>query len=95
MTYRKGANDGSKTFEITLGDYSSVTVSGDPTPSGTWSENNTKYTVSSTDLESATNGDHTYTFSFGEGMTISKKNHSSCRKKYYKRNCTDRYICTW
>ena len=73
MTYRKGANDGSKTFEITLGDYSSVTVSGDPTPSGTWSENNTKYTVSSTDLESATNGDHTYTFSFGEGMTISKK----------------------
>ncbi len=73
LTYRKGANDGSKTFEITLGDYSSVTVSGDPTPSGTWSENNTKYTVSSTDLESATNGDHTYTFNFGEGKTLTAK----------------------
>ena len=73
LTYRKGANDSSKTFEITLGDYSSVTVSGDPTPSGTWSENNTKYTVSSTDLESATNGDHTYTFNFGEGKTLTAK----------------------
>lgn len=73
MTYRKGANVGNQTFTITLGDYSDVNVSGDPTPSGTWSENNTKYTVSSTDLESATNGDHTYTFNFGEGMTISKK----------------------
>lgn len=71
MTYRKGANVGNQTFTITLGDYSGVTVSGDP--SGTWSENNTKYTVSSTDLDSATNGDHTYTFDFGEGMTISKK----------------------
>ena len=73
LTYRKGANDGNQTFTITLGDYSDVNVSGDPTPSGTWSENNTKYTVSSTDLESATNGDHTYTFDFGEGMTISRK----------------------
>lgn len=71
MTYRKGANDGNKAFTITLGDYSDVNVN--DTPSGTFSTDKATYTVSSTDLDSATNGDHTYTFDFGEGMTISKK----------------------
>lgn len=71
MTYRKGTNDTDKVFTITLGDYSDVTVSG--TPSGTLSTDKATYTVSSTDLDSATNDDHTYTFDFGEGMTITKK----------------------
>lgn len=71
MTYRKGANDGNKAFTITLGDYSGVIVSGDP--SGTLSTDKATYTVSSTDLESATNGDHTYTFNFGEGKTLTAK----------------------
>lgn len=71
MTYRKGANDGNKAFTITLGDYSEVTVSG--TPRGTLSTDKATYTVSSTDLDSATNGDHTYTFSFGEGKTLTAK----------------------
>ena len=71
MTYRKGANDGNKAFTITLGDYSDVNVN--DTPSGTFSTDKATYTVLSTDLDSATNGDHTYTFDFGEGMTISKK----------------------
>ena len=71
MTYRKGANDGNKAFTITLGDYSDVTVSG--TPSGTLSTDKATYTVSSTDLDSATNGDHTYTFNFGEGKTLTAK----------------------
>lgn len=71
MTYRKGANDGNKAFTITLGDYSDVNVN--DTPSGTFSTDKATYTVSSTDLDSATNGDHTYNFDFGEGMTISKK----------------------
>lgn len=71
MTYRKGTNDTDKVFTITLGDYSDVNVN--DTPSGTFSTDKATYTVSSTDLDSATNGDHTYTFDFGEGMTISKK----------------------
>ena len=71
MTYRKGANVGNQTFTITLGDYSDVTVSG--TPSGTLSTDKATYTVSSTDLDSATNGDHTYTFNFGEGKTLTAK----------------------
>lgn len=75
MTYRKGANDGNKAFTITLGDYSDVTVSDTPsgTPSGTFSTDKATYTVSSTDLDSATNGDHTYTFNFGEGKTLTAK----------------------
>lgn len=71
MTYRKGANDSNKEFTITLGDYSDVTVSG--TPSGTLSTDKATYTVSSTDLDSATNDDHTYTFNFGEGKTLTAK----------------------
>lgn len=71
LTYRKGANVGNQTFTITLGDYSGVIVSGDP--SGTLSTDKATYTVSSTDLESATNGDHTYTFNFGEGKTLTAK----------------------
>lgn len=71
LTYRKGANVGNQTFTITLGDYSDVNVSG--TPSGTLSTDKATYTVSSTDLESATNGDHTYTFNFGEGKTLTAK----------------------
>ena len=71
LTYRKGANVGNQTFTITLGDYSDVTVSG--TPSGTLSTDKATYTVSSTDLDSATNGDHTYTFNFGEGKTLTAK----------------------
>lgn len=71
LTYRKGANVGNQTFTITLGDYSGVIVSGDP--SGTLSTDKATYTVSSTDLESATNGDHTYTFNFGEGKTLIAK----------------------
>lgn len=71
MTYRKGANDGNKAFTITLGDYSDVNVN--DTPSGTFSTDKATYTVSKSDLETASNGDHTYTFDFGEGMTITKK----------------------
>lgn len=71
LTYRKGANVGNQTFTITLGDYSGVIVSGDPR--GTLSTDKATYTVSSTDLDSATNGDHTYTFNFGEGKTLTAK----------------------
>lgn len=72
MTYRKGTNDTDKVFTITLGDYSDVEI-GATTPSGTWAVDKATYTVSKSDLETASNGDHTYTFDFGEGMTISKK----------------------
>lgn len=72
MTYRKGTNDTDKVFTITLGDYSDVEI-GATTPSGTWAVDKATYTVSKSDLETASNGDHTYTFDFGEGMTITKK----------------------
>lgn len=72
MTYRKGTNDTDKVFTITLGDYSDVEI-GATTPSGTWAVDKATYTVSKSDLETASNGDHTYTFNFGEGMTITKK----------------------
>ncbi len=69
MVYRKGANDTDKAFTITLGDYSGVSVSG--TPAGTLS--GTTYTVSASALESASVGDHTYTFDFGEDKTLTGK----------------------
>ena len=69
MVYRKGANDTDKAFTITLGDYSGVNVNG--TPAGTL--NGTTYTVSASDLENATVGEHTYTFNFGEGKTLTGK----------------------
>lgn len=71
MTYRKGTTDTDKVFTITLGDYSDVAPSG--TPNGTLASDKLTYTVSNADLETASNGDHTYTFDFGEGMTITKK----------------------
>ncbi|MCI5604533.1 MAG: hypothetical protein MR413_02640, partial [Clostridia bacterium] len=69
MVYRKGANDTDKAFTITLGDYAGVNVSG--TPAGTLS--GTTYTVSASVLENATVGEHTYTFDFGEGKTLTGK----------------------
>ena len=69
MVYRQGANDTDKKFTITLGDYAGVNVSG--TPAGTLS--GTTYTVSASDLKNTTVGEHTYTFDFGEGKTLTGK----------------------